>query len=108
MAKRMVLMLSVTILLLTALGFVKYRQVETAVHAAASFQPPPEAVTSVVAKRELWPATLSVIGTMEAVQGVTISADLPGTVAKIGFESGQTTQKGDRSEERRVGKERRN
>src|SRR5437868_6546632 len=95
MAKRMVLMLSVTILLLTALGFVKYRQVETAVHAASSFQPPPEAVTSVVAKRELWPSTLSVIGTMEAVQGVTISADLPGTVAKIGFESGQTIQKGD-------------
>lgn len=95
MAKRMILMLSVTILLLTALGFVKYRQVETAVHAAASFAPPPEAVTSVVAKREFWPATMSVIGTMEAVQGVTISADLPGTVAKIGFDSGQAIKKGD-------------
>ena len=95
MAKRMILMLSVTVLLLTALGFVKYRQVETAVHAAASFAPPPEAVTSVVAKREFWPATMSVIGTMEAVQGVTISADLPGTVAKIGFDSGQAIKKGD-------------
>jgi len=95
MAKRMILMLSVTVLLLSALGFVKYRQVETAVHAAASFQPPPEAVTSAVAKRELWPSTMSVIGTMEAVQGVTISADLPGTVAKINFESGQSIRKGD-------------
>jgi membrane fusion protein, multidrug efflux system len=95
MAKRMILMLSVTLVLLTALGFVKYRQVETAVHAAAGFQPPPEAVTSVVAKRELWPATMSVIGTMEAVQGVTVSADLPGIVDKIAFESGQTVHKGD-------------
>ena len=95
MAKRMVLVLSVTAVLLTALGFVKYRQVETAVHASSSFQPPPEAVTSIVAKRELWPATMSVIGTMEAVQGVTISADLPGTVARIAFESGQAVQKGD-------------
>jgi membrane fusion protein (multidrug efflux system) len=38
---------------------------------------------------------MSVIGTMEAVQGVTVSADLPGTVARIAFESGQTVQKGD-------------
>jgi membrane fusion protein, multidrug efflux system len=95
MAKRMILMLSVTVLLLTALGFVKYRQVETAVHAAQSFAPPPEAVTSVVARQELWPATMSVIGTMEAVQGVTVSADLPGTVAKIDFESGQYIHEGD-------------
>jgi len=95
MAKRMILMLSVTLVLLTALGFVKYRQVETAVHAAAGFQPPPEAVTSVVAKSEQWPATMSVIGTMEAVQGVIVSADLPGTVAKIAFDSGQTVKKGD-------------
>src|SRR6201997_1385330 len=95
MVKRMVVVLSVTAVLLTALGFVKYRQVETAVHASSSFQPPPEAVTSIVAKRELWPATMSVIGTMEAVQGVTVSADLPGTVARIAFESGQTVQKGD-------------
>ena len=95
MAKRMILMLSMTVLLLTALGFVKYRQVETAVRAAASFQPPPEAVTSIVAKQELWPATMSVIGTMEAVQGVTVSADLPGTVARIAFESGQTVHRGD-------------
>lgn len=95
MVKRMVVVLSVTAVLLTALGFVKYRQVETAVQASSSFQPPPEAVTSIVAKRELWPATMSVIGTMEAVQGVTVSADLPGTVARIAFESGQTVQKGD-------------
>lgn len=95
MAKRMVLVLSVTAVLLTALGFVKYRQVEAAVHASSSFQPPPEAVTSIVAKRELWPATMSVIGTMEAVQGVTVAADLPGTVARIAFESGQSVQKGE-------------
>src|ERR1700745_2639360 len=95
MVKRMVVVLSVTAVLLTALGFVKYRQVETAVHASSSFQPPPEAVTSIVAKRELWPATMSVIGTMEAVQGVTVSADLPGTVARIAFDSGQTVKEGD-------------
>lgn len=95
MARRMLLMLAVVATVIAGLGFMKYRQVETAVHAAASFQPPPEAVTSITAKSEHWPATMDVIGTMEAVQGVTVSADLPGVVAKINFESGQFVKQGD-------------
>jgi hypothetical protein len=62
MAKRMSLMLGVTAVLLAALGFVKFREVQSAVRAAA-FQPPSESVTSIVAQREQWPATMDVIGT---------------------------------------------
>ena len=94
MAKRMTLMLSVMVVLLTTLGFIKFRQVQSAVQ-ASSFQPPPEAVTSIVAKQEQWPATMGVIGTMEAVHGVTVSADLPGSVEKINFASGQSVREGD-------------
>jgi membrane fusion protein, multidrug efflux system len=94
MAKRMFLMLGVTAVLLTALGFVKLKQVQSAVQAAA-YQPPPEAVTSVVAQREQWPATTGVIGTMEAVHGVMVSADLPGSVARINFDSGKAVRPGD-------------
>lgn len=95
MAKRMILMLSVTVVVLTTLGFVKFRQVQSAVQAAAGFQPPPEAVTSIIAKQEQWPATMSVIGTMEAVHGVMVSADLPGTVASINFDSGKFVRQGE-------------
>jgi membrane fusion protein, multidrug efflux system len=95
MAKRMVFMLAVVVLLLTTLGFFKYRQIETAVHASAGFQPPPEAVTTIVAKREQWPSAMNVIGSVEAVQGVTVAADLPGTVAKINFDSGKAVHQGD-------------
>ena len=94
MAKRMVLMLSVMAVLLTALGFIKFKQVESAVHAAA-FQPPPEAVTSVVAQQEQWPATTNIIGTVEAVHGVTVSADLPGIVERINFDSGKYVRQGE-------------
>ncbi|PYX93197.1 MAG: efflux transporter periplasmic adaptor subunit [Acidobacteria bacterium] len=94
MAKRMFLMLGLMLVLLSGLGFVKFRQVQAAMHGAA-FQPAPEAVTSVVARREQWPATMSVIGTMEAVHGVTVSADLPGSVARINFDSGQSVRAGD-------------
>jgi len=52
-------------------------------------------VTTVVAQRETWPSTLTVIGTAAAIQGVTVSADLPGTIDKIHFESGQWVHDGD-------------
>jgi membrane fusion protein (multidrug efflux system) len=91
----MVFMLAVVVLLLTTLGFFKYRQIETAVHAAAGFQPPPEAVTTIIAQREQWPSAMNVIGSVEAVQGVTVAADLPGTVAKINFDSGKAVHEGE-------------
>jgi membrane fusion protein, multidrug efflux system len=94
MAKKMILVLGVMATLLTALGFMKFKQIQTAVQASA-YQPPPEAVTSVVAQPEQWPATTGVIGTMEAVHGVMVSADLPGSVAKINFDSGQAVHEGD-------------
>jgi membrane fusion protein (multidrug efflux system) len=95
MAKRMILMLGVIAVLLTTLGFIKFRQIQTAVQASSSFQPPPAAVTSIVARQEHWPATMSVIGTMEAVHGVMVSADLPGTVARITFDSGKWVKEGE-------------
>ncbi len=94
MARRLILVVGVMAILLGGLGFVKFRQIESAVHASA-FQPPPEAVTSIVTRREQWPATMSAIGTMEAVHGVTVSADLPGTVARINFDSGKPVHEGD-------------
>jgi membrane fusion protein, multidrug efflux system len=95
MAKRMLVMLTATLLIVGALGFVKFKQIQTAIGQAASFQPPPEAVTTITAVREEWPATLTAIGTVAAVQGVTVSADLPGTVDRIGFEAGQAVREGE-------------
>jgi membrane fusion protein, multidrug efflux system len=94
MAKRMFLMLAVAVVVIAALGYFKTRQIQAAVQAHA-FQPPPEAITTIVAKQETWPTTLSVVGTMEAVHGVTVSADLPGTVDKINFDSGKSVQQGE-------------
>lgn len=94
MAKRMILMLALTTVFVAALGFVKFRQIQTAIAQGAAFQPPPEAVTTIVAQSEEWTSTLNAIGTLEAVQGVTVSTDLPGTVHRIAFESGQWVREG--------------
>jgi membrane fusion protein, multidrug efflux system len=95
MVKRMILMLTVMLVIIGALGFVKFKQIQTAMAQGAAFQPPPEAVTTIVAAQEEWPATLSAIGTMAAVQGVTVSADLPGVVDRIAFDSGRAVRQGD-------------
>lgn len=94
MAKRMILTLVVVALFIAGLGYFKLRQVQAAIKQGA-FTPPPEAVTTVVAKRETWPSTLGVVGSTVAVHGVTVSADLPGTVDKINFESGGFVHEGD-------------
>jgi membrane fusion protein (multidrug efflux system) len=95
MAKRLILMLTLTFLFIGALGFVKFKQIQTAIAQGAAFQPPPEAVTTIVANQEEWSGTINAIGTVAAVQGVTVSADLPGTVDRISFGSGQSVRAGD-------------
>jgi membrane fusion protein (multidrug efflux system) len=95
MKKRMAVMLIGMAGFLTAIGSVKFRQIQMAAAQAASFQPPPEAVTTIVARQDEWPASLSAIGTVTAVHGVTVSADLPGIVDRIAFDSGRSVQAGD-------------
>jgi len=94
MTKRLIATLGVMLVILASLSFVKFKQIQTAIAQGAAFQPPPEAVTTIVAMQEQWPATLSAIGTLAAVQGVTVSADLPGIVERVQFESGQAVRAG--------------
>ena len=94
MKKRMFLMLVVMAAFVSAIGAVKYNQVKKAIAQHASFQPPPEAVTTIVTKREEWPVSLDAIGTAVAVHGVTVSADLPGIVDKISIDSGKMVRQG--------------
>lgn len=95
MAKRMILMLVVVVVFIAALAFIKVRQFQAMAQQFAAMQPPPDAVTTIVAQREEWPSSLGAIGTVAAVQGVTVSADLAGIVDKIAFESGTSVKQGD-------------
>ena len=95
MSKRMVVMLVVVAAFVATVGGVKFRQIRSGIAQAASFQPPPEAVTTSVARQEEWPATLQAIGTATAVHGVTVTADLSGIVEAITFDSGRTVQAGE-------------
>jgi len=95
MAKRMILMVVVMIAIIAGLGFVKFKQFQAMAEQFAAMQPPPDAVTTIVAAEAQWPSTLNAIGTVAAVQCVTVSADLPGVVDRIAFDSGKSVQRGD-------------
>jgi membrane fusion protein (multidrug efflux system) len=95
MAKRMILMLTGVAVVVAALGMVKYHQVATALAKGAAYRPPPEAVTTIVAREERWNHSLRAIGTATAVNGVLVAADLPGIVERIDFDSGRAVRKGD-------------
>jgi len=95
MARRMVIMLTSLVVFIGAIGLVKYRQIRAAIAEGAAFQMPPEAVTTIVASEDAWQTSLGAIGTVAAVQGVVVSADLSGVVASIAFDSGKKVRAGD-------------
>jgi membrane fusion protein (multidrug efflux system) len=95
MKKRMLWMLAAAGLFVVTIGLFKFFQIKAAIAQGSSYQPPPEAVTTIVASVQQWPSTLGAIGSVEAVHGVIVSADLPGVVEAIEFESGRHVNAGD-------------
>jgi len=95
MKKRMILVLAGLAVFIAILGFVKTRQIKKGIAQHASFQMPPEAVTTVTARQDQWSASVSAIGSVQAVHGVLVSADLPGLVSRIEFDSGKRVKAGD-------------
>ncbi|HUN90190.1 MAG TPA: efflux RND transporter periplasmic adaptor subunit [Terriglobales bacterium] len=94
MVKRLILMLLIVAAVVAGLAYFKTRQIQAAMK-QFSFTPPPESVTTITAAEQTWPSSINVVGTMAAVHGVTVSADLPGTVDQIFFDSGRAVKQGD-------------
>ena len=63
--------------------------------AKTSFVPPPETVTMAAVTEDIWENALVSTGSLAAVQGVTVAAEVPGKVDKINFDSGATVAAGD-------------
>jgi membrane fusion protein, multidrug efflux system len=85
------------ILIVVTLGYFKVQQFMgfAAMAKAGFFKAPPVAVTTTVASQSEWQPTLDTIGTVTAINGVTVSTDLAGIVDKIAFTSGTVVKAGD-------------
>jgi len=95
MRRKIVVAIAIVLSVLGSLAGVRILQIRKLVAAAHSFALPPETVSSFVLREEKWQATLTAIGSITAVQGVTVTPDIPGTVREIAFESGALVSKGD-------------
>ena len=92
--KKYVLLAIVGLLIVTgALTGIKALQISRM--AAQVKQPPPEIVTTAVAQTQIWESTLTAVGSLVAVQGVMIAAEMTGKVVKIAFEPGSMVKAGD-------------
>ena len=78
MKKRLLLSILGLLLVIVILAGIKGLQIFKMVGAGKSFVPPPETVTTVKALPDSWETTLPAVGSLEAVQGVTVSAELSG------------------------------
>ncbi len=95
MAKRSLGMLVAVIGVLGAIAAFKYHAVQMAARARAAARPPPVAVAATAAAETAWRRQLHAVGTLDAVEGVTVSNELAGTIARIAFASGQHVKPGD-------------
>ena len=95
MKKRILFVILGLLILIAALAAIKAMQIRAMVDQGKKFVPPPETVTSAVARAESLEMALTAVGSLAAVQGVTVGAELPGKVGEIAFEPGAKVKKGD-------------
>lgn len=85
--------LSLSVIFLALVG-IKGTQIFSMVQAGKSFVPPPESIGVYKAETQAWPNTFSAVGTVEADEGINISAEVAGKVQKILFKSGERVKAG--------------
>jgi len=95
MIRKILIAVFVVLLVVGALAGVKMLQIKKLIASGKSFVVPPETVSSALVREEKWQGTLTAIGSVTAVQGVTVTPEIAGIVHEITFESGATVSKGD-------------
>jgi len=95
MKRRLLITMIVLAALVAVLVAVKAMQIGAMVQQGKNFAPPPETVSSADVASESWETALASVGTLNAVQGITLAAELPGRVVGIAFEAGGRAAKGD-------------
>jgi len=83
------------IVLIGLLGGIKALQIKQMIAQGEQFVMPPTTVNTATVESVLWPVELTAVGSLEAVQGVMVAAELNGKVVKIDFEPGSRVNEGD-------------
>ncbi len=95
MKKRIVLAILGVLIVAGILAGINVLQIGKKIDQGQSFVPPPETVTAYQVQPQSWVSELAAVGSMTAVQGVTISAESPGKIVAIAFQPGNSVRAGD-------------
>jgi len=83
------------VIVIAVLAAVKTLQIRAMIEQGKKAVLPPDTVTTAVARAESWETSLSAVGSLTAVQGVTVAAELQGKVVEIAFHPGAKVSQGD-------------
>jgi len=95
MTKRIIFILIGLLIVIGTVAAIKFSQIKKMTEAGKHRGRPPAIVTTAEVREETWQTRLTAVGSLSAVQGVLVSAELPGKVVEISFKPGTAVQKGD-------------
>ena len=82
------------LIVLGTLGTIKGLQIKSMMAYSENFVPPPQTVTVASVTSSPWETSLRAVGSLQAVQGVMVSAELPGKITQIAFKPGTHVKAG--------------
>jgi membrane fusion protein (multidrug efflux system) len=94
MKRKIIVAVTGLIVVVAVLAGVKALQIRALIQAGAAATPPSETISATEVKAQTWESLLLAVGSVTAVQGVELRAELAGTVREIAFTSGGTAAKG--------------
>ena len=95
MKKRIIFTLIGLLIMIGLLGGIKSLQIVRMIAQGSQSVPTPETVTTTVVQTDSWESRLTAVGSLAAVQGVMVTAELTGKVVRIAFEPGTKVNAGD-------------
>lgn len=82
------------VLVIVALGFTKFTQIQAAIAFGESFPEPSATVKSVYAQTTQYTQTVKVVGQLSAPKQLTLSNEYPGLVSEVNYKPGDLVEKG--------------
>jgi membrane fusion protein (multidrug efflux system) len=95
MKKAFVLVTLGLVVVIGGLAGIKVLQIKAMIDQGKRFKPQPEVVTSAPVTTGSWETLLNAVGSLDAVQGVTVTAEMNGKVTQIAFKAGSRVAAGD-------------
>ena len=95
MKKRIIFTIIGLLIMIGLLGGIKGLQIDRMIAQGSQYVPPPETVTTTVVRTDSWESRLTAVGSLAAVQGVMVTAELSGKIVRIAFEPGTHVKAGD-------------